>query len=77
MGYWLIEQERAAASVQRLGVTPLAPAAPEVSVSVHGGSMTPAVRQAAETFHAANTTREWARRTGSDPAAIAEALRRD
>ena len=42
-----------------------------VPVSVHGGASTSHARKVADQWHTANMSKDWAKSTGSDPAAIA------
>ncbi len=42
-----------------------------VPVEVHGGASTSRKRKVADSWHTANMPKDWAKSTGSDPAAIA------
>ena len=46
-------------------------------VTVHGGRSTPQMEAMADQWHSANMAKDWAKRTGSDPEAIAWLMRSD
>lgn len=56
---------------------PMSRAGRQAPVRVHGGQSTPQSRSIGDAWHSANLPRDWAARTGSDPAAIAWATSED